>query len=137
MKNALKHTPLRWMHYEVIEADEGDILRISPDGKITRDRFCVPTVFNTRFGGSYYRYSVSDITGWDYEYDSETAEELDKLNDSDYADLLDLCGYFGVSEMEVLRLRHMGYTYDEIEEYLFSADDFDDFYGEDCFCGEI
>ena len=136
MKTALKHTPLRWMHYEVIEADEGDILRISPDGKITRDRFCVPTVFNTRFNSSHYRYSLSDISGYDY-YDSETAEELDKLNDSDYADLLDLCGYFGVSEMEILRLRHMGYTYDEIEEYLFSADDFDDFYDGEYFCGEI
>jgi hypothetical protein len=136
MKTALKHTPLRWMHYEVIEADEGDILRIDHNGKITRDRFRVPSVFNTRFGGSHYRCSISDITGWDYGYDSETAEELDKLNNSDYADLLDLCGYFGVSEMEVLRLRHMGYTYDEIEEYLFSADDFDDndFYD---FCGEI
>ena len=136
MKTALKHTPLHWMHYEVIEADEGDILRIDHNGKITRDRFRVPSVFNSRFGGSRFRYSVSDITGWDY-YDSETAEELDKLSETDYADLLDLCGYFGVSEMEILRLRHMGYTYDEIEEYLFSSDDFDDFYGEDCFCGEL
>jgi len=137
MKTALKHTPLRWMHYEVIEADEGDILRIDHNGKITRDRFRVPTVFNTTFGGSHYRYSVSDITGWDYEYDDATAEELNKLSESDYADLLDLCGYFGVSEMEVLRLRHMGYTYDEIEEYLFYADDFDDFYDGECFCGEF
>ena len=137
MKTALKHTPLRWMHYEVIEADEGDILRIDHNGKISRDRFRVPSVFNSRFGNSRFRYSVSDITGWDYEYDDATAEELNKLNDTNYADLLDLCGYFGVSEMEILRLRHMGYTYDEIEEYLFSADDFDDFYDEDCFCGEL
>jgi len=136
MKTALKHTPLRWMHYEVIEADEGDIIRIDHNGKITRDRFRVPSIFNSRFSGSHCRYSLSDISGYNY-YDSETAEELDKLNDSDYADLLDLCGYFGVSEMEVLRLRHMGYTYDEIEEYLFSADDFDDFYDDECFCGEI
>ena len=63
MKTALKHTPLRWMHYEVIEADEGDILKIDHNGKITRDRFCVPSVFNTRFGGSHYRCSISDITG--------------------------------------------------------------------------
>ena len=137
MKTALKHTPLRWMHYEVIEADEGDILRIDHNGKITRDRFRVPSVFNSRFGGSRFRYSVSDIAGWDYEYDDATAEELNKLSETDYADLLDLCGYFGVSEMEILRLRHMGYTYDEIEEYLFSADNFDDFYSEDCFCGEL
>ena len=134
MKTALKHTPLRWMHYEVIEVDEGDILKISHDGKISHDRFHVPPVFSTGFNNSRLRWSVSDTTGWDY-YDSETAEELDKLNDSDYADLLDLCGYFGVSEIEVLRLRHMGYTYDEIEEYLFAADD--DFYDDECFCGEI
>ena len=75
-----------------------------------------------------------DIAGWDYEYDDATAEELDKLSESDYADLLDICGYFGVSETEVLRLRHMGYTYDEIEEYLFASDDEDGFYD---FCGEL
>ena len=134
MKTALKHTPLRWMHYEVIETDEGDILRIDHNGKISRDRFRVLPAFSSRFNNSRFGWSIDDIAGWDY-YDSETAEELDKLNDTDYADLIDLCGYFGVSEMEILRLIHMGYTYDEIEEYLFSADD--DFYGEDCFCGEI
>ncbi len=131
MKTALKHTPLRWMHYEVIDAEDGDILRISHDGKIAREVFRILPAFNSRFNSSHYHYSLSDISGYDY-YDSKTAEELDKLNDSEYADLLDLCGYFGVSEMEILRLRHMGYTYEEIEEYLFSEDD--DFYD---FCGEI
>ena len=137
MKTALKHTPLRWMHYEVIEADEGDILRIDHSGKITRDRFHMPPVFSTGFNNSRLRWSVSDTTGWDY-YDRETAEELNRLSDSDYADLLDLCSYFGVSETEVLRLRHMGYTYDEIEEYLFASDDFyDDEGGFYDFCGEL
>ncbi len=133
MKTALKHTPLRWMHYEVIEADEGDILRIDHNGKITRDRFRIPPVFNTRFSSSSrFGWSVSDTTGWNYE--KNEIEEY-RMHDADYADLLDLCSYFGVSEMEVLRLRQMGYTYDEIEEYLFSSDEFDDdFYD---FCGEL
>lgn len=137
MKTALEHTPLRWMHYEVIETDEGDILRITTDDKITRDRFHVPTIFNSRLADSRFRWSLSDISGWSYEKEKENEEDFEMMNNTDYADLLDLCGYFGISEMEVLRLRHMGYTYDEIEEYLFSADDFNDFYGEDCFCGEI
>ena len=140
MATALKHTPLRSLHYEVIEAEEGDILRITPDGKLTRDHFRVPFVMKSRFS-SRLKYSVSDIARWDYEEEDdfdieEEEEEFDLMDDENYAYLIDLCGYFNVSKNTVLRLLHLGYTYDEIEDYLYSSDMFDDGFDE-CFCGEL
>lgn len=137
MVTALKHTPLRSLHYEVIEVDEGDVLRITPDGKLTR----VPFIMSSRFNTSHLRYSIDDIAGWDYEEEDdfnieEEEEEFDLMDDENYLYLTDLCGYFGVTKNTVLRLLHLGYTYDEIEEYLYSSDMFDDGYDE-CFCGEL
>ena len=130
MKTALKHSLLRLMHYEVIEADEGDILRISPDGKITRDKFNVASFFSSRFNSSPLRWSTY---GYDHDYDYFDEE------DEAYANLVDMCNYFGVTEEEVIYLRNMGYSYDEIEEYVLDFrtvdgddddDAFYDFYGE-------
>ena len=138
MATALKHTPLRSLHYEVIEAEEGDILRITPDGKLTRDHFRVPFVMPSRFN-SQLKYSLSDIAGWDDEeddFDVEEEEEFDIMDNEEYEYLIDLCSYFNVTKNMVLHLLHLGYTYDEIEDYLYSSDMFDDGYDE-CFCGEL
>ena len=139
MATVLKHTPLRSLHYEVIEAEEGDILRITPDGKLARDHFRVPFVMLSRFN-SRLKYSLDDIAGWDYEeeddFDIEEEEEFNIMDDEDYAYLIDLCSYFNVTKNTVLRLLHLGYTYDEIEDYLYSSDMFDDGFDE-CFCGEL
>ena len=136
MKTALKHTPLRWMHYEVIEADEGDIIKIAPDGKITRDRFHVPTFFNSNFSNRRFGWSLNDTTGWDYDYD-EYVEMDDDFDDDSYATLIDMCGYYGINEEAVDYLRDMGYTYDEIEEYLFEHHLYGDNDDPCDFCGEI
>ena len=130
MKTALKHSLLRLMHYEVIETDEGDILRISPDGKITRDKFNVASFFSSRFNSSPLRWSTY---GYDHDYDYFDEE------DEAYENLVDMCSYFGVTEEEVISLHNMGYSYDEIEEYVLNFrtvddddddDAFYDFYGE-------
>ena len=39
--------------------------------------------------------------------------------DDAFAELLDICGCYGVSEEEILYLRECGFSYDEIEAYLF------------------
>ena len=95
------------MRYEVIDAEEGDIIRITPDGKMERDHFHVAPVFG--FGRRYSRYN----------FDFAEEEEM-QMYLEEYEDLLDLCGYFGVTKKQVFQLLQMGYSYDEIEDYLFT-----------------
>ncbi|MBR1382406.1 MAG: class II glutamine amidotransferase [Ruminococcus sp.] len=119
MTAALKRSPLRWMHYEIIDAEEGDLLCIHPDGSIDRDAFR-PMLYTP-----HYRWTRYDSCGW--EEVGCTSEEDSVLQ------LLDICGYFGVTEGEVRRLLDLGYTYDEIEEFLFDPLMFH----EAMMCGEI
>lgn len=106
MTEALKRSTLCWMHYEVIETEEGDLLCIHPDGSIDYDAFR-PMLFTSRF-----KWSMCDLCGWD---DKDELEE----DDDNFALLIDMCGYFGMTEEDIFELRSMGYTYDEIEEFLF------------------
>ncbi len=106
MNEALKHSPLFWLHHEIIEADEGDLLCIHPDGSIERDSFR-PIVY-----APHFRWSMCDLYGCDAVDDSAD-------DDADLDTLLAYCGCFGVTEDEVRYLRELGYCYDEIEELLF------------------
>ena len=106
MTAALLYTPLCHIPYEVIDADEGDIIRITKAGEISRGHF-QPTL--------YTPYKVS--------FNSETSD-----TDAGFDLLLDMCGYFGVSEEEVRYLIDMGYSYDEIEEFLLNPSLLDEEY---------
>ena len=46
--------------------------------------------------------------------------EEEQIMMEEYEDLLDICSYFGVTRKQVFQLLQMGYSYDEIEDYLFS-----------------
>lgn len=116
MKEALKQTPLRKMHYEVLCIDDGSIVRITPDGTINRESFRMQSVYETRFG-----YPFGETVRWSYPYGAAEEDESDLMDDENYAYLIDLCSYFNVSKNTLLHLLHIGYTYDEIEEYLYSA----------------
>ena len=93
MKTALHHTAFHWMHFEVIKIEEGEILRINSNGKITRGQF-QPSFANLFTG--YRRKTIDDSLSL----------------------LLDMCGYFGMSEDEIQYLYESGYSYDEIEEFM-------------------
>ena len=106
MAAALLHSPLCHIHYEVMDADEGDILRIHSNGKVTREYFR-PMFVSLRNG---------------------YAERCNTGSDENFTLLLDMCGYFGVSEDEVRCLIDAGYSYDEIEEFLLNPSLLDEEY---------
>ena len=112
MTTALKQTPLRWMRYEVINVDDGELIKLSPDGKIEREHFKMQSDFSTSF--FRHRYSYGTFCN-----DTCMSEE-EQIMMEEYEDLLDICSYFGVTRKQVFQLLQMGYSYDEIEDYLFS-----------------
>ena len=106
MAAALMHSPLCHIPYEAMDADEGDILRIHSNGKVTREYFR-PMFFSLRNG---------------------YAERCNTGSDENFTLLLDMCEYFGVSEDEVRCLIDAGYSYDEIEEFLLNPSLLDEEY---------
>lgn len=104
MRKALQKLGLNLMPYDIIETDEGDLLKITPDGEVLTDHFSVPTFFSEKIGWGF--------GNWDY------PDDVDE--DDNFALLMDMCGYYGVTREEIQYLRDIGYTYDEIEDYLFA-----------------
>jgi len=86
--------------------NEGDIIRIDPDGKISVSKFEMKEDFRFDWR-SLYRDS------WMPEDDVSSAE------------ILDICGYYGIEKEDVELLMSMGYTVDEIEEMLTDTDYFE------------
>ena len=115
MAAAFRKLSVRFPKYEVIPISEGELLCIASDGTITRDKFTVQEDH-----GLYGRWFRPYLYDWDY------AERRDEPED-DYITLSDLCGYFGVDPETIQYLRELGFTYDEIEDYLMHPDS----YGED------
>ncbi len=104
---AFKQIPARFPKYEVIDVKEGELLRIAPDGKITRSSYTVQddyTMYNSRWFSSY-------LCGWEQ-------PEKGSCSDEDYLMLIELCGYYGADPETIRYLRDMGYSYDEIEGFL-------------------
>ena len=83
-----------------VRTDEGEIIEITPNGKLNRSDFEMQD----------YIHSLFNPYNWDYAkwWMEDEREEL----------LLEYCGTFGVSEEEVQLLLEVGYDPDEIEELL-------------------
>lgn len=107
MSKALKTTRLNQFHHVVINTYEGDILRIDRHGNLSQSKFVPKEDLRYQHWGfpSLYGYC------WD------PKAPADPFDDS-YAELIELCGYFGVDEEEVQMLFEMGYSYNEIEGFL-------------------
>ena len=99
LDNALKKVNLNGKYSEV-DVSEGEILEITPNGKLSRSDFEMQDYIHTMF----------NPYNWDYAkwWMEDEREEL----------LLEYCGTFGVSEEEVQLLLEVGYDPDEIEELL-------------------
>ena len=111
MVKALFHTPLQWIPYEVVDADDGDLIHIAKDGAVTRDAFQPDSYM------ADYRWSFRSLRGF-CRFDDKEEEE--------YAPLYEMAGYFGIDREEIEYLREVGCTYDEIEEYLMCPDAFEE-----------
>lgn len=99
---ALKNLVLRKFSNEVVKIDEGEILRISRKGKITRSTFTMT-------------YDYADFYGYGHDENLSLYEE--ELNDVYfYAD------YMGVSEATIDELYDYGYTTDDIYDLIFDKE---------------
>ena len=102
LDNALQKVHIAEKACEV-EIAEGEILEITPNGKISRSTFTMQDYIHTMFNP--YNWNQLDYAKWWME------DEREKL-------LLEYCSTFGVSEEEVELLLEVGYNPDEIEEQL-------------------
>lgn len=101
LDNALRFSGLTYKKRE-IEVTEGDVLEISPDGKVSTTSFDVPDSFQSFFNPFTWRTAYAD---W---YGEEESGDL----------LMEYCKMFGVSEEDVELLLEYGYDADAIEEML-------------------
>lgn len=95
---------LKWinMDFEKITIKQGDIVKISANGEITKDTFETSSWYDT------YRHPYSYSHYFDYiEEDYETVKSVANL--------------FGYSEEDVDLLIEEGYSPDEIEEYFYEG----------------
>ena len=111
MTAALKHLHFRLPQHEVIGMNEGELLRIAPDGSISRDSF---TFHDESYGFTRW-WGQWDNTNWGSLFPQEHSPEPD---DESIAYLNDLCGYYGVALDDVLQLLDIGYSLDEVEDML-------------------
>ena len=102
LDNALQKVHIAEKACEV-EIAEGEILEITPNGKLNRSDFEMQDYIHSLFNP--YNWNQLDYAKWWME---DEREEL----------LLEYCGTFGVSEEEVELLLEVGYDPDEIEELL-------------------
>lgn len=87
--------------YEEVEIDDGEILKITTDGELEREKFKYDA--RTSFGLDWRRgFNYADSMGDDYE------DELKSV-----------APYFGFGEDDIETLLNDGYTYEEIEEAFY------------------
>lgn len=103
LAKALKKINLLNVPFSKIEVTQGEILRISIDGLLTRSKFKVQNNFDSI---AWMQYA------YDWEDDYYTQQE--QL-------LLEMCGYYGITEDDVILLLDYGYTADEIEDMLLDS----------------
>lgn len=103
LAKALKKINLLNVPFSKIEVTQGEILRISSDGLLTRSKFKVQNNFDS-IAWMQYAYN------WDDDYYTQQ-EQL----------LLEICGCYGITEDDVILLLDYGYTADEIEDMLLDS----------------
>ena len=113
LETALLESGFAKCKYERIVLNEGDILKISADGKIEKSQFEVQEDFFTS-------YRWNNYCDW---YECNEFEEDDVILEDDIAFL----GYcFGADEKDIKLLLDYGYTLDEIEDLLIDGDAFEE-----------
>ena len=93
--------------FESVEISEGDILRISPDGKIKRDTFAYSYYYG-RSWWDYGRYPYVSILEDGY------GQKDDYINE-----LKSIAVFQGFDESDIDELLSQGFTPQEIEEYIY------------------
>ena len=100
LDEALKKSAFNYKFCE-IRVSEGEILEISPDGKISRSTFESSENYYPFF--NHYSWDISE-----YFAENDEHEEM----------LMEYCSMFGVDKSDIQLLLDFGYCADEIEEML-------------------
>ena len=95
-------------NYEQVKISDGDILRISPQGKLDYDKFN----FIDYSGNKYCKW-------WNYGYDTNTVKSDKDYSDVYIEDLKCIAAYQGYSPDDIDTMLDNGISPDEIEEYLY------------------
>ena len=95
-------------NYEQIKISDGDILRISPQGKLDYDKFN----FIDYSGNKYCKW-------WNYSYDTYGTKPDKDYSDVYIEDLKCIAAYQGYSPDDIDTMLESGISPDEIEEYLY------------------
>ena len=95
-------------NYEQVKISDGDILRISPQGKLDYNKFN----FIDYSGNKYCKW-------WNYGYDSYIAKSDKDYSDVYIEDLKCIAAYQGYSPDDIDTMLESGISPDEIEEYLY------------------
>lgn len=99
---------LKACKFEKVDIDEGDILKISPKGVITKGNF----EFSTYYGRHWYDYRHSSWSCLPY---------LESLVNEDYINELKfIASYEGISPETIDKLLQEGFTPEEVEEYIYA-----------------
>lgn len=94
---------LKKSEFEILNINEGDILKITPDGKIERQTF----EYSYYYGRGW----------WDYGCYSYSSTITDSSAEDEYlSELRNFAGYQGIDVDELLR---NGFTLQEIEDYIY------------------
>ncbi|MBR3629999.1 MAG: class II glutamine amidotransferase [Oscillospiraceae bacterium] len=109
MHEALERMGMLFLPHEVVPVNDGDLIKLNPNGRIETASFAVND------------FEISPKAFWSFanlqsKYRSLGASSFD---DDELEELLDLCGYYGLTEDDVLYMREIGYSFDEIEEFLY------------------
>lgn len=99
MKKALKKAGFNKLRFEVLNVEEGDILKIDQNGTISHSEFEVNE-----------SYSYGKYLNWYDNFEDEYSQQEELL--------LEMCGCYGVTEDDVLLLLDYGYSAEEIEDML-------------------
>ena len=99
MKKALKKAGFNKLKFELLNVEEGDILKIDQNGTISCSEFEVNKSYSY---GKYFNWYD------DFEDEYNQQEEL----------LLEMCGCYGVTEEDIILLLDYGYSAEEIEDML-------------------
>ena len=88
MTAAFKQMTVKFPQYEVITVTEGELLKIGPDGRITRDHYTVHEDY-TMYSSHWYGLG-SGLFDWTKQLPTSCSD------DDDYMILIELSGYYGV-----------------------------------------
>ena len=99
MKKALKKAGFNKLRFEVLNIEEGDILKIDQNGTISHSEFEVNE-----------SYSYGKYLNWYDNFEDEYSQQEELL--------LEMCGCYGVTEDDILLLLDYGYSAEEIEDML-------------------